>query len=326
MLLLLLFQPGAISLAGAAEQRVSLSQGWNAVFLEVQPTKRIPNQLFRGTPISRVASHFPTQNTVEYISDPGEVAWKKEGWGIWYAPGRPDAFLSSLFSIQGNRSYLVYSESAYEWRVEGDPNFLPHAWKANSYNLVGFSLDPDSPPTFEKFFEGSRAHRDLKIYRLVDGRWRKLTDPRATSMAAGEAFWIYCEGKSNYQGPLHVSFAGIARQGLLFGPASGAATLQVVNQGPDPFDIVFETEGDLVLMLAIKSLQESRDTIRNLSVPLDGRETMSDFAPAAKFALTLQVDRGEMTESVQTGLLTITTSMGTRHYVPMAAARPALSE
>jgi hypothetical protein len=39
-----------------------------------------------------------------------------------------------------------------------------------------------------------------------DGKWHKVGNPAAERMRRGEAFWVYCRGQSQYQGPLTVTF------------------------------------------------------------------------------------------------------------------------
>src|SRR5258706_15553311 len=188
----------ATALADTARtQTIELSRGWNAIFLEVFPAAGAPEAVFSNAPVSIVAAHFPLPNSVEFVTDPSRINWKKEGWGVWYAPGREDAFLSNLHAMDGNKAYLIYAERDFTWAVVGDVQFEKQRWKADSFNLTGFGLDDVSPPTFGNFFAGSKAHTQPRIYRLVNDRWAKVTAPDATLMKSGEACWIYCQAASD---------------------------------------------------------------------------------------------------------------------------------
>ena len=77
-------------------QQIQLQKGWNAVFLEVFPVASAPEAVFSNAPVSIAAAYFPLPNSVEFVRDPSRINWKKEGWGVWYAPRREDAFLSNL--------------------------------------------------------------------------------------------------------------------------------------------------------------------------------------------------------------------------------------
>src|SRR6478672_5566355 len=83
-------------------QTLQLQRGWNAVFLEVIPINTAPASVFAGTPINIVATFLGNQTTVQFIRDPATIGWKKEGWTVWYAPQRPESFLTTLFAIGGH--------------------------------------------------------------------------------------------------------------------------------------------------------------------------------------------------------------------------------
>jgi biotin carboxyl carrier protein len=95
----------------------------------------------------------------------------------------------------------------------------PVAWQPDAFNFTGASVAAVGGPTFAQYFAGSSALKNQTIYRMVDGRWKQVIQPSAESMRSGEAFWIFCEGSSDYQGPLRVETTG---QALALGPASRA--------------------------------------------------------------------------------------------------------
>src|SRR5438132_11557587 len=73
-------------------QQIQLQKGWNSVFLEVFPVVTATEVVFSNALVIIVAAHFPLPNCVEFVTNPSRINWKKEGWGVWYAPGREDAF------------------------------------------------------------------------------------------------------------------------------------------------------------------------------------------------------------------------------------------
>src|SRR5688572_20728020 len=110
---------GPTASAVERQQSISLLKGWNSVFLEVEPTLRKPAELFAGTPIEIVAGFFPQTRPAAYIRNPGDAPWREEGWAVWYAPGRPDAVVTSLHAVNGNQPYLVHSTADFTWKVSG---------------------------------------------------------------------------------------------------------------------------------------------------------------------------------------------------------------
>ena len=97
-------------------QELALSAGWNAVFLEVEPLDDSPAKVFAGLPVDKVATLFGHPASNQFVTDPGVDLFKATGWGVWYAPGLPEAFLKSLGAINGNRAYLVHATAACQWR------------------------------------------------------------------------------------------------------------------------------------------------------------------------------------------------------------------
>ena len=198
--------------------------------LQVDPANSKPADCFRGTPVSIVASYVGDGSAVQYVQNPTTNTLNKDnGWAVWYAPDRPDAFLTRLFNLSANHSYLIYSQSDYVWSFAGAAVLGEVKWKPNSFNLAGFSLDDLSPPTFSQFFEASSAHHPYRIYRLVNGQWVLVDQAQSTQMRSGEAFWIYCNSGSDYQGPLGVKVengqkvmvSGINPSGVLFANKTG---------------------------------------------------------------------------------------------------------
>ena len=206
------------------EQTIQIQRGWNSVHLEVEPVDAKPAAVFAGKPVDTIARYFRRIRSVEFISDPSDQPWKQEGWGVWYAPDREDAFLTNLHAIQGNQSYLLHATEAFQWKITGKVRHQSQQWRTNSYNLVGFGLDSTAPPTFGTFFANAGGKIGQKIYRLQNGKWIKILDPANTPMRSGEAFWTWCEGKTDYQGPLQLK---VPATGLLdFGARNNRLEVQ----------------------------------------------------------------------------------------------------
>lgn len=305
-------------------QQIQLQKGWNSVFLEVFPSASAPEDAFLNTPVSIVAAHFPLNNAVEFVTDPSKTNWKKEGWGVWYAPGREDAFLSNLHSIDGGRAYLIYAERDFLWQVEGNVLFERRRWKANSFNLAGFGVDEVAPPTFGKFFAGSKAHAQPRIYRLVNDRWAKVTAPDATLMKCGEACWVYCQGPSDYQGPLSVTLPA-GGTGVAFASAgSGQTSIVLGNSSTDPMILKADCgNGGLPVSYVLKGL--AQDHVEEVFVDLTTPCSLSTLEAGARTSLKLQVRRERMGQNFQSSLMKISADNGVRVWLPLAAQRQDLS-
>jgi len=304
-------------------QTIQLHQGWNAVYLEVIPTSPAPASVFAGAPVSIVATFLGAETSVQFIRDPSAIGWKKEGWGVWYAPRRPDSFLTTLHAIAGNRAYLIQAEREFTWNVEGYVELSRAVWKPDSYNFIGFSLDPAAPPTFEKFFGGSKAHRSSRIFRLVNDHWALVTNPTGTVMRAGEAFWVECKGGSDYQGPLRIKAPDGNR--LNFGD-NIQSHLIVANESRDPAAVQVETIGTgagLSLAYTMSAITDAGP--QDVDADLPPVHSLATLEPGLRTSLRLKVRRERMTLASGGTLLKVSNGAGTLVWVPVTARRDDLS-
>ena len=206
MILLVAMTLSAVARAQTAtyQQDIELRPGWNAVYVEVEPQDNQLATVFANVPIASVWRWLPTEAGARFIEDPAEGLQNIEGWFAWFPEPRPEAFLSNLFRINANTAYLIHVEGdqTHEITLDGRPLLLPQRWETNRFTLTGLPVAPENPPTFAEYFEPSEAHRDQPVYRLdADGRWR-IVNPSTTPIRSGEAFWIFTEGNSRYQGRL----------------------------------------------------------------------------------------------------------------------------
>jgi hypothetical protein len=304
-------------------QTLQLQRGWNAVYLEVIPTNADPASVFAGAPVNIVATFLGVETSVQFIRDPAAIGWKKEGWGVWYAPRRPDSFLTSLHAMTGYRAYLIQAERDFTWNVEGHVELSRVVWKADSYNFTGFTLDPASPPTFDQFFGGSKAHRSSRIFRLENDHWSLVTNPTGTVMRASEAFWVECKGGSDYQGPLRIKSPDGNR--LSFGDRI-QSHLMVANESRDPAAVEVETIGagaGLPLAYTISAITDKGTQDEDTDLP--SRHAFGTLEAGAGSSLRLKVRRDRMNSPTGSALLKISNGAGALVWVPVTARRDDLS-
>jgi len=310
-------------------QVIGLQAGWNAVYLEVAPVVSAPGEVFAGLPVDRVATLFESPESNQFVTDPGVNLFKGQGWGVWYAPGLPEAFLKSLDAIIGNHAYLIHAKSACQWRVSGQVETKRFTWQPDAFNLVGFSVRATGGPTFEEFFAGSKAHRGQIIYRLVDGRWKRVLQTTAETLRSGEAFWIFCKGGSDYQGPVRVETTN--RQGLVLG--SGVAQIIVRNDCPHPLTAtVRQVPGDdspLPLSIMVQVYGNAAAPVTPVAARLPAgawEQPLPTLEIAGALAIPFECRSAEMARARQGSLLLITTDLGTETWVPASGFRSDLGE
>lgn len=310
-------------------QEIPLKAGWNAVFLEVEPADPAPAKVFAGLPVDKVATLFQSPVTNQFVTDPGVELFKGQGWGVWYAPGTPEAFLKSLDAINGNRAYLIHAKSACQWRAGGDALLPATEWRADAFNFVGFPVSATGGPTFGQFFAGSKAHKDQAIYRLAEGRWKKVLQASAEAMKSGEAFWIFCKGPSDYQGPIRVETD--TRSGLILGASGSRIVLR--NETPHPLTPeVHHLAGDgpaLPLSIMIRTVGDPASPIRSVPAEMPAGPWQQPLPPletGGAVAVPFECRGGAMSRPRQTSLLKVTTDLGTETWIPVIGIRGDLAK
>lgn len=310
-------------------QTIQLRSGWNAVFLEVHPVEIKPAVLFDQSPIDVVAAFFAPGTSAQFMTDPGADMFSQSGWGVWYATNRPDAFLKTLHGIYGQQGYLIHAKRDYTWTISGAVTPALVKWQANAYNLVGFGVHPVAAPTFAQFFAGASALRHNKIYRLANGSWRRVTDPAAEAMRSGEAFWIYCDGNTTYQGPLRVETQ--TQLGVVLGSSVDEITLH--NETPNPvrptIEHVVGGSPPVPLSIVVQTTGLTNTQTRSVSVALPNgawTQTLPPLEGTGALRIPLEARLQDLTAQLQGSLLKITTDLGTEQWLPVISMRQDLEE
>jgi hypothetical protein len=180
------------------------------------------------------------------------------------------------------------------------------------------------PPTFGQFFAGSAAHRHNRLYRLVDGSWKRVSDPSSESMRSGEAFWIYSDGRSDYQGPLRVDT--LARQGLVLGERPGELVLRNLASHPlQPKIHHLAAQGEPVpLAFVVQVTGDPRSLARRAPMAKPSGPWLQEMPPleaGASVRVPMATRLDAMHSHAQVSLLRIDTDLGTESWVPVVGIR-----
>jgi hypothetical protein len=306
-------------------QTIQLQAGWNAVYLEIEPRKGDPNALFAGTPIEIAAAYHRPVTSMEFIDSPDEVLPDRKRWNVWYAPQREDAVLSNLSAIQAHQAYLLFTEQAFTWSLEGTAFHGSARWHPNAYSLVGFPIDAAEQPTVASFFAGAAAHLPLKAYRMVGGQWALISNPSQTLMQPGAAYWVHSKGASAYRGPLTVDFPGSAAGGLVFSETSGSRQIEIRSESPFPQSLTLSLQGGstgtLPLSYVARVLNGPEQAVGEASIPLQQGLKLGPLEAGASFLLELDVAQEAVSVPLMSTTLTISSSAGPRIEIPLLSLR-----
>jgi hypothetical protein len=233
--------------------------------------------------------------------------------------------LTTLFAIQGGRPYLIHARTNVSLTLTGTVPPANVSWTPNAYNFVGFPLVSPGAPTFHQFFQGSPAHNHNQLYRLVEGTWRQVLNPAQETMRAGEAFWIYCRGRSDYPGPIEVTTRWGSALNLT---TEGGGEVIFRNRTVHPVGLTLEHIIDpalpIPLSTPVRVQEEEFGRIDTLYIHYE-TDAFVHALPAVEagqairlpFVLRMQ-DAGP---GERFSLLKVTTDLGTVSYVPVTALR-----
>lgn len=276
-------------------QTFVLQPGWNSVFLEVRPEANEAEAVFGGLPLASAWTWNPAGPKVEFIDDPTEQMVPSPQWLGYFPRPRPESILTNLFAVQANRAYLLKIDGnvPVTWTVTGTPEVQDYRWAPDSFNLVGFPVDPLQQPTFGQFLAPSPAHAGQPIYRLVAGQWQEIASPFGTAIQSGEAYWVFCQGPSDYSGPVKIELEG--GKGMDFAASRDRSRLRIRSLSTTPASISFhQLPSSAPIPLAIRRFDPDEVEISwpalpqtySLPVPQEG-ELLLDLAPRrANFGAT----------------------------------------
>lgn len=291
------------------QQVIELNPGWNAIHVQVEPEDNRMATVFADLPVVSAWRWLPPEAGARFVEDPAEGLKNIEGWFAWFPEPRPEAFLSNLFRVNANTSYLVRLEGSESHQVilNGTPEVVPIRWETDAYTLTGLPVSETNPPTFAEFFSNSGNHQGQPVYRLgSDGRWQ-VVNAASETIESGQAYWVFTNGNSRYQGRLDIDL----EQGE---SVEYTAALEEIR-------VVLRNRSDLAGTFQVRRLQPT-------GMPLSFRvedaetgdvgwpflpETLVLEAPArGNTFLTLGVVRRNFTASRMEQVLEITDELGER--------------
>lgn len=223
--------------AATLTQTFTLQQGWNAVWLEVEPRDaqgqlQTADQVFNSPDfnIDQVAAQSLPVGTAEFSTDPSKL-YGQAGWIVWSRT--PASGESGTVTVIGRRAYLLHVSATTGATTPGAPagtlaltgnvRFHRPTWVRGGYNFTGFSVQ--GRPTFGSLLRAGVADfvpttigSPIQKMNPATGLWEDVapSDP----VESGRAYWIsvpFDLVALHYGGPVSVDFPGATLGGLDFG-------------------------------------------------------------------------------------------------------------
>lgn len=298
---------------GLCTQQFSLVTGWNAVWLEVQPDPDDAETVFSGLPLSSVWTWNP-RSSVDFVQDPSEERLQMTDFLGYFPPERPESFVNNLQAVKAFRPYLIRVTSPATWSVTGRPALRSSHWLPSSYNLVGVPVDPTgAAPSLQTFFRGSSAHAGRAAFRLApNGTWSPVA--AGDLLRTGEAFWIWTEGASSFEGPYAVEVP--LKDGLAFGATLDRLSLRVYNRDLAAFAVTLEA-GATLGKLVYEEERERTGRSPAIGWPLLPATIPFQLPLDKPWMIELGVQRSAVT--APTEAVATLRGQGTRRWIPFAA-------
>lgn len=330
-------------------QTIRLTNGWNAIFLEVQPEPRECDLIFAAAPftnapVEEVWGWNRRFSSVQFIDNPNQLVPGRPDWLVYLPAAHALSQRANLFIIEGGKTYLIKmptNSPPVTWSLRGRVVVRSIEWNTDAATLVGALIDPVSPPTFQTFFAGSVGHSNSvanqRIFRLnPNGSWASV-NPATTTLSPGQAFWIRTDGVSYFQGPIRLTLEQVGR--MDFGRVLVEQKIRVRNDSTTTRSVVVRPlpsespasnsepllAGPVPLDYWINDVANGRIGWTNLPVQLSS----PPLAPGSSWELRLAVRRRDMaaftppagrTDVRYQSLLEIADSAGAqRHVIPVTA-------
>jgi hypothetical protein len=310
----------------ACTQTIELTPGWNAIYVQVAADEEATEQVFadhvdeEGPQISSVWTWLPHRAKIDFIQDPDpDNLLSAPGWLRFFPEQAPEAFMTNLFAIQPNRAYLVNlaGDAAVTLTINGKPVVPKTDWESDSFNLVGFHVDPDNLPTFADFFDSSPAHKNQPIYRLLNDSWEKV-NPLNAIIQPDVAYWIFSKVGSDFTGPLHVELPQLNR--LDYSTTLDSLTPRLKNTLTSAqsvsINIIGDAQGMFYPNTDLSAAQKWLPLSASLqqTIPADG-----------ELRFPLGVRRADFTPADFKQTLEIIGAAGSRWLIPVSAIAPKLN-
>jgi len=279
-------------------QTFTVRPGWSAVYLNVDASYQVLDQLVGSNPANPIVEiwYWQTPSTPAQILPFQSQPMASADWVSWVRAGYTNTPSGALSQLTANAAYLVHSTATtnYTWQVKGKPIPPNYSWTSSGLNFIGFPT-PAAAPNFTAFLAPapslaaalqlpSNGQRAPGIYRYPGGALG-ANNPSllpslfwsSTAVTRGQAFWVDAGTayNNNYFGPFQVT--GLSSySGLALGDSGSQSTFTLRNVTSSNLTVT-------VRLLASEAAPAGQTAVFGVPpVLLRGALSMSNLSYAAK--------------------------------------------
>ena len=294
---------GFEAVASHVSETMTLSQGWNAIYLESTPANATCADFFADSPVVRVGSyHSDAYSATRQLADDGtEVVQKPISYYVWIAD---DVDASTMDTLIGGRAYLVYATNSWTKTFLGVPSAPAQTWRSTSdasaiMNIAGVSAAPDVAVTPTAYFgEGpfGSAGTAYKIYGPDSSapKFQSMSLFAKSKLQGGKAYALTATEEEDWPGV--IGFSGDAA--LAFGNGD-FANITIKNCGTT-------NHAFRVTIVASADATEKMPTLKRKVRDAQGHDSWSNVTAGVSWEISLaagatstqkfSVDRTKMTD------------------------------
>ena len=309
-----------------AQQTITLSKGWNAVYIQVQPEDSRCDVVFADWPVTSVSLYNMERMVARFTENPDEPLNRDPEFLTW-GPGLP-AGANSLNQVMAGQAYLMFATASGTRTLTGRPAVPRITWVpgTNACNLVGFRQNGSA--LFGSYLAGSgfditkisvysvSGTNNLNPTLLQVGGFSGLN---TAPIIPGKAYFIACDKVSTFSGPVKVYPAGT--DGLFFPTNISFRTLRMKNEHSGPLAVTLTVmnsaaapSGETPALPVLKAF----DYLTGWHSLTTG--VQRTLAAGEEWTLPLAVDRTGMVEGqAYGGVLVCTDTVGGRVEIPLEA-------
>ena len=238
---LILLLMASAAMAGHVSETLTLTNGWNAVYLESTPDTPDPVAFFADLPqVLRVGCYESSVYgaTEQITSDGSTIAQKPVSFYVWV---RGEETLSTLQRIMGGRCYFIYSTAPATKTFYGVPACPRVSWQTaeNGFaTIVGLSIPAGETIASGLYFrEGPMSPEAIKSPYEAGGQdaaapeFTKLMAFRGTpTLQGGHAYAFEGNAISDWPGVVKVQAPTLSGM-IAFGSGTTLQSFSIANVG-----------------------------------------------------------------------------------------------
>ena len=323
--------------AGHVLETLTLTNGWNAVYIESTPDDPSPAAFFADLPqVERVGCYESSvYGATEQISSDGStIAQKPVAFYVWVRGEEGD---STLRRMMGGHCYLVYATSPATKTFYGVPACPRVSWQvaeSGFATIAGVSIPAGETVSSGMYFrEGPLSVDAVKSPYEACGEspaapeFNMLMSFRGTpTLQGGRAYAFDGNSVADWPGVVKVSTTTLSGA-IAFGSGTALQSFSVANSGT--------TNRTIRVSYGPSELASETKPPLQVFIPRAGTNVYGwaafethdfDLAPGESRTLTLAIDKSGFTEEGSyAGLVTVSDLSGTkmRVRVPVTASRDA---